>query len=162
MSKDGARFNATRTHRFSLWRGWDDLIPEPWCAFIGLNPSTAGKTVDDPTIRKCRRFSQRWGHGGFYMLNLYTQISTDPKKLVVEPLGVEASVVFRRCIEKSSKIICSWGAFKAAQNGLSRIGHLLPEKTLWCLGTTKDGSPRHPLYIPYSQPLCRYEEKSDG
>lgn len=27
----------------------------------------------------------------------------------------------------------------------------------WCLGVTKDGSPRHPLYVPYSQPLVPWK-----
>jgi hypothetical protein len=28
--------------------------------------------------------------------------------------------------------------------------------TLWCLGTTKDGHPRHPLYVKADQPLLLF------
>ena len=31
---------------------------------------------------------------------------------------------------------------------------------LWCLGTTKDGHPRHPLYVRGDQPLVAWEPQS--
>ena len=52
--------------------------------FIGLNPSTADERLDDPTIRHCVGFAARWGYGGIFMCNVFTLVSTDPKKLNVE------------------------------------------------------------------------------
>ena len=47
-------------------------------AFIGLNPSTADETADDPTIRKCIKYAKAWGFGGLLMLNVYSFRATNP------------------------------------------------------------------------------------
>ncbi|GAH84175.1 unnamed protein product, partial [marine sediment metagenome] len=47
----GAVFADERTHRLYLWRRWDK--EKPWVMFIGLNPSTADESHDDPTVRRC-------------------------------------------------------------------------------------------------------------
>ena len=50
---NGADFSPDRKHRYSLWRIWDRS--KPLVMFIGLNPSTANESDNDPTIRSvCR------------------------------------------------------------------------------------------------------------
>ena len=39
--------------------------------FVMLNPSTADAEVDDPTIRRCRRFASDNGYTGIIVVNLY-------------------------------------------------------------------------------------------
>ena len=39
--------------------------------FLMLNPSTADASLDDPTIRRCRRFSEDNGYTGIVVVNLY-------------------------------------------------------------------------------------------
>ena len=51
-----AKFSKDRIYRYALWRIWDDTLPK--LLFIGLNPSTADETNDDPTMRRCIRFSK--------------------------------------------------------------------------------------------------------
>lgn len=46
--------------------------------FIGLNPSTADESKDDPTIRRCIRFAKDWGYGGLLMMNAFAFRATDP------------------------------------------------------------------------------------
>jgi len=46
-----ATFSSCRTYRYSLSRIWDKK--KKYALFIGLNPSTANKDADDPTIRRC-------------------------------------------------------------------------------------------------------------
>jgi hypothetical protein len=77
--KSGAELSACRTYRYRLWRQWDaDLAPVVW---VMLNPSTADESADDPTIRKCIGFAQRWGYGGIEVVNLYAYRSPDPRQL---------------------------------------------------------------------------------
>lgn len=79
---DNAFFSSDRVHRIWLSRIWDE--DKPRVMFIGLNPSTANETSNDPTIRRVQSMAKSWGYGGVYMMNLFTFISTDPKKLNIE------------------------------------------------------------------------------
>lgn len=79
----GARFSACRNYRYALWRIWD--IDKPLVMFIGLNPSTANETTDDPTIRRVVDFAFRWGYGGVYMMNLFAWVTPYPGELATSP-----------------------------------------------------------------------------
>lgn len=57
----GATFSKDRLYRYQLWRIWDES--KPYMNVIGLNPSTADETKDDPTIRRCLGFAKAWGYG---------------------------------------------------------------------------------------------------
>lgn len=81
-SEDNAFFSSDRKHRIWLCRIWDSTKPR--IMFIGLNPSTANETSNDPTIRRVKSMANSWGYGGVYMMNLFTFISTDPKKLNIQ------------------------------------------------------------------------------
>jgi hypothetical protein len=56
---------------------------------IGLNPSTADHRKLDPTLRRVRNFAQKWGLGGFVMLNLFAYRATEPRdmKRAEDPVG---------------------------------------------------------------------------
>lgn len=89
FSESGAIFSADRLYRYTLTRRWDG---RPMMAWIGLNPSTADETEDDPTIRRCTGFAKAWGYGGMVMLNLFAYRATDPKEmmctaLIRDPIG---------------------------------------------------------------------------
>jgi hypothetical protein len=49
----GAEFSPCGDYRYSLWRMWSEEENAPRVMFIGLNPSTADATRNDPTIRRC-------------------------------------------------------------------------------------------------------------
>lgn len=59
----GADFSNDRKYRYALWRIWDRT--KPLVMFIGLNPSTANETENDPTIKSVGRISKNNGYGGF-------------------------------------------------------------------------------------------------
>ena len=61
----GAVFAGDRTHRLYLWRRWEKN--GPWVMFIGLNPSTADERLNDPTVRRCMGFAQKWGYSGIML-----------------------------------------------------------------------------------------------
>jgi len=79
-----AAFSPCRTFRYSLWHQWgDDSLG--YAMFIGLNPSTADETLDDPTVRRCINFARDWGYGALCMTNLFAFRSTDPSVMKAHP-----------------------------------------------------------------------------
>lgn len=120
-------------------------------AFIGLNPSTATAEIDDPTVRRCIGFARRLGFGRFAMLNLFSLRSTDPEGLrrAPDPVGPMNDAVVRGWASRAELVIAAWGAHPMArERGLDVARMLLAASVkLHALGVTKDGHPRHPLYL---------------
>jgi len=120
--------------------------------WVMLNPSTADDTVDDPTIRRVRgftsRFSERLGVYGFTVVNLFALRSTDPRVLTGSDadIGPDNDRVIAEEAKRAALIVCAWGAHPTFGRA-AQVRKLLGSAPLWCLGTTKAGAPRHPLYI---------------
>ena len=138
-----AIFSPCRTYRYVLRRRWDWSLP--FCAFIGLNPSTADETKDDPTIRRCIRFAKEWGYGGLVMLNIFAFRATDPRDMLKadDPIGPQNDYHLMNQYWKSGIVIAAWGT--KGGNRADEVTGSLP--TLHCLVKTKDGHPKHPLYV---------------
>lgn len=145
--KTGALLSEDRAYRYALYRTWDTSLPV--VMFIGLNPSTADETEDDPTIRRCIRFAKDWGYGGLYMTNLFAIRATDPKDMLAHknPTGTENDYHLITHATKAGMIVCAWGAHGGHQGRNTEVLSLLNDHQLNCLGTTKTGHPRHPLYL---------------
>lgn len=141
----GAIFSEDRKYRYVLWRIWNDMRPK--VMFIGLNPSTANENSDDPTIRRIKSISNSLGYGGFYMLNLFAWVTAYPDELkkVADPLG-DNDMALKLAADKCQSIIFCWGNFKEAQERALQVEMMFPKSL--CLLKNKDGSPRHPLYVP--------------
>ncbi len=147
----GAHFSKCRLYRYSLWRRWG---PGPACCFIGLNPSTATETVDDPTIRRCIRFSRDWGFGAYWMLNLFAFRSTDPKGIYSgSPVGLHNDATIVEWCRRAGRVIVAWGNHGAHQDRGNRVLSMIygaqagMTDKIYCFGKTKTGQPKHPLYI---------------
>ena len=154
-TKGSASFSRCRTYRYVLRRHWD--FGHGTVAFIGLNPSTATATEDDPTMRRCIRFAQDWGYAQFIMLNLFAFRATDPRDLVRadEPLGPRNRRTIARIARESDCVVAAWGAHPmAATHARTIVTHGGP---LQCLGTTRNGSPRHPLYVAAATRRVRFQ-----
>lgn len=144
----GADFSPCRTYRYLLWRVWDtDGSP---LNVIGLNPSTADEAIDDPTIRRCVDFAQQWGYGSLVMTNLYGYRSTDPQGLLLvgDPVGPGNDAALRLAAWRAGRTIAAWGAHTLATRRVAAVSTLLDWIPVDCLGLTKSGAPRHPLYMP--------------
>jgi hypothetical protein len=140
----GASFSECRNYRYALWRIWDES--KPLVMFIGLNPSKANETEPDNTIKSVARISLANGYGGFYMMNCFPYVSTDPDKL--RDFGNTAlnDHWLYQVAEKCKDIIFAWGAFKVVKDlhrDVELKGMFPNAKALEIL---KDGSPKHPLY----------------
>ena len=147
-------------YRFTLKRVWDDGKPN--ICFLMLNPSTANGDADDPTIRSCVRISKHNGFGSLTIVNLFAFITSDPKKLLENPLAVgypqNDRAIREAVISANYKIVCAWGNFPMARKRatLLLLG-MLRGLNLYCLGTNKNGSPKHPLYAKSDSPLLEYD-----
>lgn len=153
----GAVFADDRNHRLYLWRRWNK--DRPWLMFIGLNPSTADERLNDPTVRRCIGFAHRWGYGGIFMCNVFTLVSSNPQKLNSQPPLVQGAYFVMKVIrERCDKAVASWGnLITKVRTGESRVERIKEGLSpLYCLGTTKQGQPRHPLYLPSSAELVKY------
>lgn len=140
-----AQFSDDRKYRYALWRIWDNS--KPHVLFIGLNPSTADETKNDPTIRRCIQFAMDWGYGGICMANLFAFRATDPKimKQSIEPIGPENNMWLITLNQGTCLTIAAWGINGNYLGRDKDVIKLLPN--MWCLGTTKNGYPKHPLYL---------------
>jgi hypothetical protein len=158
VESSGAEFSPCRTHRYALWRNWDWQGYGRRVMFIGLNPSTADETKNDLTISKCIGFAKRWGYGGITMMNLFAYRSTDPAGLLRtdNPIGSGNLEAFGYRRSQVGLIVAAWGSLPAPwkrQLGFDRhvervVQHAIMEP-IYCLGTTADGSPRHPSRLGY-------------
>lgn len=155
-----AYLSQDRLYRYWLLRVWNEALPV--MAVIGVNPSTADETMDDATIRKDIGFASRLGFGGILKLNVAAFRSTDPKqcKAAYAPIGFfnDASNLVAAVEHfKATMVVAAWG-----KNGnhfpheCKRIVDAFPD--LWCWGKNGDGTPRHPLMLPYTTQLERYTQ----
>lgn len=157
---NAAIFSPDASYRYMLSRVWD-LDNDRRVTFIGLNPSTADETQDDPTIRRCRNFAAGWGYGGMFMLNIFAYRSTDPKVLagVEDPVGPNNDMYLRYYAARSERAIAAWGTHGRLL-GRERAISELELGELLCLGVTADGHPKHPLYLKRDTALIPYEFRS--
>lgn len=145
-----ALLSPCNTYRYRLGRSWGAGAADVW---IMLNPSTADATIDDPTIRRCVGFSRGWGAGSLVVVNLFALRATDPAELAhhsdsvgpdndrhIAEAAIEASI-------NGGMILAAWGAHPMATERAAAVARLVGPTTLLCLGTTKAGAPRHPLYV---------------
>lgn len=145
MIEKSAHFSPCRTYRYTLSRIWK---PErPYVCFVCLNPSTADENRNDPTVSRCIRYAERWGFGGMYMMNLFALRSTDPKLLrnVHDPIGKDNDYHLARISGAAGITVAAWGYHGTYLDRASHVIKILSNPHY--LALTKDGQPRHPLYL---------------
>lgn len=136
-------------YRYRLGREWAD---GPTAVFVMLNPSTADALRDDPTIRRCIGYAQRWGCGALMVANLYAWRATDPADLwtTEDSVGPENDAHLCAAVtiaaESGGPLVAAWGA-NARQDRIDAVLALPGMDRLAALAVTKSGQPRHPLYL---------------
>lgn len=151
-------FSPDRRHRYTLLHRINPLFGERLIMWIGLNPSTADEQQLDPTLTRIRSFSEREGFDGFLMTNIFGFRATDPKVMrgTRDAVGPENDEALLAAAQRCEIIVAAWGAHGIHQDRALAVAKLLARHKLWCLGTTKDGFPKHPLYVKGDQPLVRW------
>ena len=151
-------FSDDRVYRYTLWREWDILfVSEPrFVNFICLNPSTATEILDDPTIRRCMRFSKRWGYDGMCITNIFAYRATKPVNMMVQedPIGPDNDNWLRQVASDADLIIAAWSGHAGFKDRSTEVRTLLRElgKPVHYLrmGEGINPEPWHPLYLPNS------------
>lgn len=116
--------------------------------FVGLNPSTADETQDDPTVRRCRNFASMWGFTEMVMTNIFAFRATDPAdmKAAREPVGPDNDKWLLESAAGAGLIVACWGNHGTHLERDQKVRALLPN--LNYLRLTGNGQPEHPLYMP--------------
>jgi hypothetical protein len=164
--KRTAMISADEVYRYGLGRQWNfeaKPVVDPktkaetpgrlkcllWLMF---NPSTADADRDDNTIRKCVKFSAAWGFDAMLVGNLYAFRTPFPevlKKFNGDRVGPENDARIKEMSSICPMVVLAWGTHELARPRGIEVSRILAEvpNLKVCLGLTKNGSPKHPLYI---------------
>ena len=135
-------------YRYLLWREWNNY--NKTVSFIMLNPSRADAQTNDPTITRCINFAKLWGYGRLEVVNLFAYRTPHPSllKQAAEAIGRDNDRYILESVEKSDRVILAWGNHGLwRKQDLYTLDLLKKYTNLYSLGITKQGCPRHPLYL---------------
>ena len=146
MVQRAAELSPDGCYRYALLRSWS---PGPRMLWVLANPSTADASADDPTLRRCVRFARDHRCGGLVVVNLWAWRATHPRDLarVADPVGPDNDGwIVRTARQADGPVVLGWGV-QPAQDRVAWVLGLLGERPTLCLGVSRDGHPRHPLYV---------------
>lgn len=141
-------------YRYLLTRVWNPAGQK--ALFVMLNPSTATEAQNDPTVERCERRARALGFGAFRVTNIFAYRATDPRVMRVQadPVGPENdAAIVESAAEWADLILCAWGTHGVFLDRGQQVQRLLRAtgRDLYTLGLTRDGHPKHPLYIGYDK-----------
>jgi hypothetical protein len=95
------------------------------------------------------------GFDGLVVCNAFALCSTDPATLRgVAPMGPEnddyIGAAVATTLAYDGMVLCGWGRHASAYGRGEQLRDKLKGIPAYHLGLNQDGSPRHPLYLPYS------------
>ena len=147
-----AVYSECGSYRYSLTRKWgqgDRLL------YVMLNPSVADERQNDPTVERCERRARAMGFDAFRVANIFAWRATQPEllKQAADPVGPENDAVLLDAGSWADRVICAWGVHGNHLGRGKQVEQMLRAHcaSLWNLGLTKDGAPRHPLYVAYAR-----------
>lgn len=157
-----ALFSEDGRHRPRLRRWVGDEFPSRYWLLIGMNPSTADAGANDPTVTREWGFTLREGYRGLVKVNVGDYRATSPKDLsapgVVACSSANVPLILEEAHGADRVVVC----FGRVPKPLALAARILIQELrssrvpLWCFGTNKDGSPKHPLYLRLDTPLVMY------
>jgi len=161
--ESSALYSNCETYRYALTRVWDAARPR--LLYIMLNPSKATEAHNDPTIERCERRARALGYGAFRACNLFGLRETNPAALKAHaaPVGPDNDVVLLDACLWASDILCAWGVHGEHMQRSADIEAMLraTKEPLMTLGLTRQGHPRHPLYVSYATRPAPWEQPAD-
>ncbi len=148
-----ATYSDDERYRYDLIRTWDASGGR--INFVMLNPSTATELANDPTVERCERRARALGYGAFRVTNIFAYRATDPRDMRAcpEPVGgPDNDAAIEAAARWADQVVCAWGTHGAHLARGAKVEALLRAtgQPLTTLGLSKDGHPKHPLYIGYA------------
>jgi hypothetical protein len=153
----GAYISQDGRYRYYLLREWDR--EKPMLMICMLNPSTADVLTDDPTVRRCMNFARREKFGGIEIVNLFNLRTPNPEIILrhPDPKGPQYELFLGDELFKSRPVLCAWGSCGFGWRVDEMVKRMRGAGAeLFCLGKNKDGNPKHPLYVPNTQPMVEW------
>ncbi len=149
-----AWYSPCACYRYGLTRRW---AAGPELLFVMLNPSTATETANDPTIERCQRRALRLGFGALAVANLFAFRATQPAalKAAEDPVGPETDALLTAWSVRAGITLAAWGVHGDLLGRARQVASQLAGDVRH-LGLTRDGHPRHPLYVAYDTPLVAW------
>ena len=145
-----ARFSNDKKHRYKLSRHWD--LNKPQILYIMLNPSIGNEIIDDPTIRRLLSFTKKFDSGGFFVGNLFTYITPNPKTLDTSiGLTNKNLNVLTNLVSKADVVVYAWGNSIEEPNEFKKF-----ISNPMCFDKNLNGTPKHPLYLPSNSKLLNF------
>ena len=163
-------------YRYQLYRKLGGALPDmfeagericfPSVNFLMLNPSTADAHKLDPTLRRCVDYARRWGCRDFYVTNLFAYRTPDPQELWavavngLDIVGPENNRYIEAVVSEASLTVLGWGGvYKSLSWRVDEVLEIIKphSEKVRALGFTKDGQPRHPLYLKKDAELSPLE-----
>lgn len=147
-------------HRFVLSRVWNKELRIG--AFLCANPSKADEILNDTTVFKCGNLAANWGWGGFHILNLYSNYSTDPSGVIRNSQADDLNEKHVRTVLAKVPLLviaCGNGHEKRLVDFIRDI----PRTKLYCLRRNKGGGYLHPSRIEpeeFPQPAPAFDRQT--
>ncbi|MFD0859325.1 DUF1643 domain-containing protein [Roseovarius aquimarinus] len=147
-----AVYSDCERYRYALTRIWEEALGR--IHFIMLNPSTATEMQNDPTVERCERRARALGYGAFRVSNIFAWRDTDPRKMraAADPVGPANDAAILEGCAWAERNVAAWGTHGAHLDRGAEVLALLQGAgaPLHHLGLTREGHPRHPLYVAYA------------
>ncbi len=162
----GATISPCGLYRYVLWRKFKSSGPKH--LWICLNPSVADAVQDDRSLSKMCAFSKREGAAEIFVCNPFAYRAQKPAAMRkaaesdVDVFGRDNIGYIIDCFNAADMCIVGWGnggAFKDGGKKVMQVIELENEKKkipIVCLGLTKQGHPRHPLFVAGNKPLVPF------
>lgn len=147
-----------KRYRYTLWRLLTTGVsPLKYALWVMLNPSTADESQDDPTIRRCIKFTQDWGLDALCVCNLFAFRATNPADMKAsdDPTGEDNDYWLAKLSAGATVTVAAWGDHGTFQNRERAVRLILPD--LHALSVNKGGQPGHPLYLKGDSKLLPYQ-----
>lgn len=146
MPRNECVFSPCRRYRYLLTRKLGKGSGA--CLWVLANPSIANEFELDPTLRRCADYTERWGFAEMRVVNVRAWVSTDPKGVPADPLGIgpenDGHIIEQAAL--AGLVVCGWGKLGGVR-GPQVLQLLRPYCVPRALKLCADGSPSHPLYL---------------